>query len=84
MVEWLKELSIFDHFLHGLFKYLNESTTKPNSLPGIEGSNLTWVKLSCRVYGHSLPGIYSPFAWLLATRYTYCEGRQNSHSRYTK
>ena len=32
MTDWLKELSLFDHFLHGLFKYLNENTGKPNSL----------------------------------------------------
>ena len=34
MVEWLKELSLFDHFLHGLFKYLNEHTAKHSTVKG--------------------------------------------------
>ena len=34
MVDWLKELSLFDHFMHGLFKYLNEHTPKLTPFAG--------------------------------------------------
>ncbi len=27
MVDWLKEQALFDHLLHGLFKFLNETTS---------------------------------------------------------
>ena len=34
MVKWLKDLSLFDHFLQGLFKYLNEDSDKSTTLAG--------------------------------------------------
>jgi len=34
MVTWLKELSLFDHFLQGLFKYLSEDSNKSTDLAG--------------------------------------------------
>ena len=34
LAEWLKELSLFDHLLHGLFKFLNESSKGPTELKG--------------------------------------------------
>ncbi len=40
MVEWLKELSLFDHFLHGLFKYLNEDSRKADILSGKIGKRM--------------------------------------------
>ena len=32
--EWMKELSLFDHLLHGLLKFLNESSKGPTELKG--------------------------------------------------
>ena len=34
MVNWLKDLSLFDHFLQGLFKYLSEDSNKSTDLIG--------------------------------------------------
>ena len=42
MAEWLKELALFDHLLHGLFKFLGETTLpgKKNDLEGrVQGLN---------------------------------------------
>ena len=36
MAEWLKELALFDHLLHGLFKFLGE-TTLPGKKNDLEG-----------------------------------------------
>lgn len=32
--DWLKELSLFDHFLHGLFKFLHDDSDKSKALSG--------------------------------------------------
>lgn len=45
MVEWLKELSLFDHFLHGLFKYLNEHSAKHSTIKGKLAGTVMWVCL---------------------------------------
>ncbi len=43
MVDWLKTLSLFDHFMHGLFKYLDESTAKQGSFTG--STSLIWASV---------------------------------------
>ena len=49
MVEWLKELSLFEHFLHGLLKYLNEDTAKQKPFQGQHHTYIprVSVKRSC-------------------------------------
>ena len=38
MSEWLKELSLLDHLLHGLFKFIGETTSLPGrKVVGLEG-----------------------------------------------
>ena len=38
MSEWLKELSLLDHLLHGLFKFIGETTSLPGRKEaGLEG-----------------------------------------------
>lgn len=39
MVEWLKEQVLFDHLLHGLFKFLNENTSIKKLRNEVEGSS---------------------------------------------
>ena len=39
MAEWLKELALFDHLLHGLFKFLGE-TSVPGKKTDLEGRNV--------------------------------------------
>ena len=51
MVEWLKELSLFDHFLLVLLKYLNDDTAKQKPF---QGQHHTYIGTSfplciCRV-----------------------------------
>ena len=36
--EWLKELSLLDHLLHGLFKFIRETISLPGrKVVGLEG-----------------------------------------------
>ena len=55
MAEWLKELALFDHLLHGLFKFLGE-TSVPGKKTDLEGRNVYQEKFMrscmyiCRSY----------------------------------
>ena len=41
--EWMKELSLFDHLLHGLLKFLNESSKGPTELKGQHEDLLLYI-----------------------------------------
>ena len=41
--EWMKELSLFDHLLHGLLKFLNESSKGPSELKGRHEDLLLYI-----------------------------------------
>ena len=41
MGEWLKELSLFDHLLHGLFKFIGETTSVSGRKEELEGTYVT-------------------------------------------
>jgi len=47
MGEWLKELSLFDHLLHGLFKFIGETASVSGRREELEGMSMT----SFRVVG---------------------------------
>ena len=51
MVEWLKELSLFEHFLHGLLKYLNEDTAKQKPFQGQHHTYIPRVSVKGLVVG---------------------------------
>ena len=41
MGEWLKELSLFDHLLHGLFKFIGETASVSERREELEGTSMT-------------------------------------------
>ncbi len=62
MVEWLKEQVLFDHLLHGLFKFLSENTGIRPLDNDVEGSS-----------GHLCTAVwYTICTCFLCVRILYC------------
>ena len=54
--EWMKELSLFDHLLHGLLKFLNESSKGPTELKGWH-ENIFSFRLTVHMCSSPFPSV---------------------------